>query len=79
MSPATAERLAERAREEGVQSNIHSAVDDAAQFVLDLADRESARLIVLGLRRRSATMKMLLGSHVQYILTNSERPVVCVR
>ena len=58
---------------------IHPAGPDAAAQILDLARQERADLVVIGMRRRSATMKLLLGSQVQRIMLDAPCPVVTVK
>jgi nucleotide-binding universal stress UspA family protein len=44
---------------------------DPATDILDIANSREAAMIVLGLRRRSAVGKLLLGSTAQNILLNA--------
>lgn len=52
-----------------------TAVDE----ILALVDSEQASLVVIGLRRRSAVGKLLLGSKAQEILLATPCPVLCVK
>jgi nucleotide-binding universal stress UspA family protein len=52
---------------------------DAAEEVLRVADEVGASVIVIGLRRRSAVGKLLMGSSAQRILLDAQRPVLAVR
>jgi len=52
---------------------------DPATDILDVANRREAAMIILGLRRRSAVGKLLLGSTAQNILLNADCPVLTVR
>jgi nucleotide-binding universal stress UspA family protein len=52
---------------------------DLADEVLRAADAADATLIVIGLRRRSAVGKLLLGSSAQRILLEADRPVLAVK
>jgi nucleotide-binding universal stress UspA family protein len=63
----------------GLAHQIHSSGDDPAGAVVDLADQLSAELVIIGIRRRSAAMKALVGSHTQRILTEARCPVVAVK
>lgn len=49
-----------------------------AQQLLSIAKSENAALIVIGIRRRSAIGKVLLGSNAQELILNAHTPVLCV-
>ncbi len=53
--------------------------DDPASQLVDLADRLQASLIVIGLRRRTPTGKLLTGSQAQRILLDANCPVLAVK
>ena len=53
--------------------------DEAADQVVDIADEVGAELIVIGMRRRSAVGKLLLGSTAQRILLDARCPVLAVK
>jgi nucleotide-binding universal stress UspA family protein len=50
-----------------------------SEDLLDVADEVDADLVVIGLRRRSAVGKLILGSQAQRILLDAERPVLAVK
>ena len=50
-----------------------------ARDLIEASERFDAELIVIGIRRRSATGKALLGSNALDILHDAEVPVVCVK
>jgi nucleotide-binding universal stress UspA family protein len=52
---------------------------DASEELVDIADRLRASLIVIGLRRRTATGKLLTGSQAQRILLDANCPVLAVK
>ncbi|MGA8980736.1 MAG: universal stress protein [Pedococcus sp.] len=52
---------------------------DAAQVLLDVADREEVSVIVIGLRHRTPVGKLLLGSAAQQILLDANCPVLAVK
>ena len=52
---------------------------EAAEEVVETADRVRASLIVIGLRRRTATGKLLTGSQAQRILLDANCPVLAVK
>lgn len=53
--------------------------DDVTEFLLETARSRSARLLVIGLRRRSPVGKLILGSHAQRILLDADCPVIAVK
>ncbi|HEY5136781.1 MAG TPA: universal stress protein [Candidatus Nanopelagicales bacterium] len=55
------------------------AGDEPADVIVTQAEQQDARLIVIGLRRRSAVGKLLLGSTAQAVLFNAPCPVLSVR
>ena len=52
---------------------------DAADEVVEAADRVSATMIVIGLRRRTPTGKLITGSQAQRILLDAHCPVLAVK
>jgi len=57
----------------------HHLNPDAAGELLDAAQELDARLIVVGVRPRSAVGKFLLGSNAQQIILGSPVPVLAVK
>ena len=52
---------------------------DASDEVVSAAERVNASLIVIGLRRRTATGKLITGSQAQRILLDANCPVLAVK
>ncbi|WP_028474622.1 universal stress protein [Nocardioides alkalitolerans] len=52
---------------------------DSAEAILDRATELGARLVVIGVRRRSAVGKLLLGSVSQKVILGAEVPVLAVK
>lgn len=50
-----------------------------ADHLVNLAEAESAELVVLGLRRRSPVGKLFLGSNAQRVLLSAPCPVLTVK
>jgi nucleotide-binding universal stress UspA family protein len=67
--------------EEGLGTDVRQVLDarDVAEEVLTLAAALPASMIVVGLRRRSAVGKLLLGSNAQQIILSANCPVLSVR
>jgi nucleotide-binding universal stress UspA family protein len=84
-SPFSAEQtldaVAERFASAGVAVDVRQVptTPDVAEAILDLAAEVDAELIVIGLRRRSAVGKFVLGSTSQRILLGADCPVVAVK
>ena len=55
------------------------AEDEPAALIVEQATVHGARLVVIGLRRRSSVGKILLGSTAQAVLFSSPCPVLSVR
>jgi nucleotide-binding universal stress UspA family protein len=53
--------------------------NDASDEVVDAADRVKASLIVIGMRRRTPTGKLITGSRAQRILLDAHCPVLAVK
>jgi nucleotide-binding universal stress UspA family protein len=64
-----------------LERRVHDAdpLTDLADQILELADEAGVELIVLGLRRRSASGKLILGSSAQRILLEASCPVLAVK
>ena len=52
---------------------------DASEEVVEAADRVQASLIVIGMRRRTPTGKLITGSQAQRILLDANCPVLAVK
>lgn len=84
-SPFSAEQtldaVAERFAALGLNAEIWQVppTADVAQAILDAVDKSGAELLVIGLRRRSAVGKFVMGSTSQRILLGADCPVVAVK
>ena len=52
---------------------------EASEELVEAADRVKASLIVIGLRKRTATGKLITGSQAQRILLDANCPVLAVK
>ena len=70
-----------RLDEAGVVHEVEQEIRgrEAAEEIVDIADRVKASLIVIGLRRRSATGKLITGSQAQRVLLDAHCPVLAVK
>jgi nucleotide-binding universal stress UspA family protein len=74
-------RLADRLLFAGADFEIEQLVrgKDAAEELVEAADRVRASLLVIGMRRRSPTGKLLFGSQAQRVLLEADCPVLAVK
>ena len=70
-----------RLEESGVVFEVAQQVGshEASEELVDTADRVKASLLVIGLRRRTATGKLITGSQAQRILLDANCPVLAVK
>jgi nucleotide-binding universal stress UspA family protein len=75
------EEVEERLGKEGVNFRIHEYVRglSPSQDLIKAVDDEEADLLVIGLRKRSAVGKLLMGSNAQEILLGARCPVLAVK
>lgn len=75
------EALEARLKGEGLDVTVHDYVrgNEPAEDLIDVAGREKAALIVIGLRRRTPVGKLLMGSNAQNILLRADCPVLAVK
>lgn len=68
-------------RKAGVETVVEEPSDTGriADHIIDVAERTGAELVVIGLRRRSPTGKLLLGLNAQRILLDAPCPVHAVK
>ncbi|WP_415973808.1 universal stress protein [Rhodococcus sp. 077-4] len=78
-SPTLGESIAAELHGREVSHTVYAADSDAATQIIEVAESVSADLIVIGMRRRSATMKLLLGSQVQRVMLDALCPVVAIK
>ena len=66
---------------EGIRHQVRDLVRglSPAEDLVDIARREDADLVVIGLRRRSPVGKLVLGSNAQEILLHADCPVLAVK
>jgi nucleotide-binding universal stress UspA family protein len=74
-------QLQARLDETGVGYEVQQFVRgfEASEEVVEAAERLAASLVVIGLRRRTPTGKLLFGSQAQRILLEAECPVLAVK
>jgi nucleotide-binding universal stress UspA family protein len=62
-----------------VSYKTQSLVGNAAEEILNVANKEKVDLIVMGSRGQGAIASMILGSVAQKVLTHAKMPVMVVR
>ncbi len=80
-SSAALDEVRQRLDAEGVVYEIEQQVrgHEAAEELVEAADRVNASLIVIGLRRRTPTGKLITGSQAQRVLLDAHCPVLAVK
>ena len=80
-SEDTLDEVRARLAQAGVGFEIQQLVrgHEAAEEIVEVADRLNASLIVIGLRRRTPTGKLITGSQAQRILLDANCPVLAVK
>ena len=75
------DKAAQAIRQTGVDVSVRRLThgQDPAEELLAIVDSEAAELLVIGLRRRSAVGKLLLGSTAQRLLLQCPCPVLAVK
>lgn len=76
------ERIEFRLRDEGITDFRLAGLvlgNKPVEDIVDVAKAEQARLIVIGVRKRSTLGKLILGSNAQEIIMDAPCPVVTVR
>ncbi len=73
--------LTERLSDEGIDHKVHGYVrgEKPVADIVAAVNEYSADLIVIGIRKRTATGKVFLGSNALDILHDSPVPVLCVK
>jgi nucleotide-binding universal stress UspA family protein len=75
------DELRERLSASGVEHELVHAIRgrEASEEILQVAAERRADLVVIGLRKRSAVGKLLLGSTAQRVLLEAPCPVLAVK
>jgi nucleotide-binding universal stress UspA family protein len=77
---ADAAAVQERLEKLAVDAELRQAMSpDVAEELLSIAEAESPRLLVVGIRRRTPMGKLLMGSVAQRLILDAHCPVVAVK
>lgn len=73
-------QLVAEVAERGVEATfrVEAVADDPAEVLLDVAREVAADLLVIGLRRRSAVGKLVMGSVAQDVMLRADCAVLAV-
>ncbi|MCX8172262.1 MAG: universal stress protein [Archaeoglobaceae archaeon] len=71
----------ELAKKEGVECETKLLVrgKEPAEDIIEFADEANASVIVIGVRKRRPTGKVLFGSVAQEVILNASKPVICIK
>lgn len=75
------DKVTEDLTSRGVDFEVHGLVrgNEPAEDLVEIAEKVDAKLIVIGLRRRSPVGKLLMGSNAQRILLDATCDVLAVK
>jgi nucleotide-binding universal stress UspA family protein len=79
VSPSLNDDVTGQLRDSGVTHEVHSGAKDPVESVIALAGDVKADLVVIGMQKRSATLKLIIGSYARDILVDAPCPVVAVK
>ena len=79
VSPSLSEGVAKQLKDSGLTHEIHSGATDPVDSAITLAKEVKADLVVIGMHKRSATLKLIIGSYARDILIDAPCPVVAVK
>lgn len=73
--------VGQQLREAGLTFEVRSLARGRlpSEDIVEVAEDLAAEMIVIGVRRRSAVGKLILGSHAQQILLDASCPVLAVK
>ncbi len=80
-SESDSNELRDALNSSGIEHDLMEVVgdNDPAEEVLEAAHKQSAELIVIGMRRRTPVGKMFMGSTAQRILLEADCPVLAIK
>lgn len=79
VSPSLSQEVTTQLDASGLAYEMYTAGTDPVHRVINVAETVRADLVVIGMQKRSATMKLFIGSHARDILVDAPCPVVTVK
>jgi nucleotide-binding universal stress UspA family protein len=79
VSPSLGEDVTKQLKDSALTHEIYSGTTDPVDRVIALAGEVEADLVAIGMQKRSATIKLIIGSYARDILVDAPCPVVAVK
>lgn len=79
VSPSLSRDVTAQLDASGLPYEIYTEGTDPVHRVIDVAESVRADLVVIGMQKRSATLKLFIGSHARDVLVDAPCPVVSVK
>jgi len=79
VSPSLNHDVTAQLNKSGLPYEMYTEAEDPVHRVINLAETVGADLVVIGMQKRSATLKLFIGSHARDILVDAPCPVVTVK
>jgi nucleotide-binding universal stress UspA family protein len=79
VSPSLSDEVTRQLKASEFPHESHSGATDPVDSAITLAEEVKADLVEIGMQKRSATLKLIIGSYARDILVDASRPVVAVK
>lgn len=79
VSPSLNDEITKQLTASGLAHQVYAGAKDPVESVIALAEDVKADLVVIGMQKRSATLKLIMGSYARDIIVDAPCPVVAVK